>query len=209
MAVLALFSLNDLLVLLCLILILDLSFLYEVLANPELLEDHSQKILRFDIDLLPTLIWTLSNMAGSLLDLIIDDIGELFAEQQALLQIFGFLHVQEIVNSQIYQVVVGDDEQALPVLQGLATLIDRWEQGVVSDQLVLEGHIFGELDLGQHSVYDSHIFIVNSDLTFQVNSSRRSGSVEFHIQFLKFCFSNVANIICCSRNTLAHRLSSS
>ena len=190
-------------------LVLDFGPLDEVLANPGLLEDHGQEVLRFDVNMLSTLILTLSDMAWPLLDLIIHNIAELLAEQQALLQILCRLHIQEIVNSEINEILVGDHEQALSVLQSLATLINCWKQRVVSDHLVLEGHVFGEFDLGQHSVYDGHVFIVDSDLTFQINSSRGSSSVEFHIQLLKLGLSDVADVICCSRNTLAHRLSSS
>lgn len=97
-------------------LVLDFGPLDEVLANPGLLEDHSQEVLRFDVNVFATLILTLSDMAWPLLDLVIHNVGQLLAEQQALLQILCRLHVQEIVDPQINEILVGDHEQTLSVL---------------------------------------------------------------------------------------------
>jgi len=55
-------------------------------------------------------------------------------------------------------------------------LIYWWNQGVESDDLILEERFVGQFDLGQEPVDDGHVLIVDSNLSSEVDTSWRAVS---------------------------------
>ena len=92
------------------------------------------------------------------------------------MQILFHLKVQEIEHLKINQILICNDYEILQVLLDLAMLIYRRNQGVESDDLILEERFVGEFDLGQEPVDDGHVLVVDSNLSSEVDTSWRAVS---------------------------------
>ena len=160
----------------------------ECSALAGLLEVESHEVQRCDVAKLACP--ACQDLAGTLRDAVVLDLGQLLAENQALLQAPCLLELEVAADAHEDQELVGHDQQALGHLADLSMAIDVRKQGVEQQLLVHEEAI---VRMKEQLVHKCEILVVDSDLASEVDSARRTNSDLLDVQALQLGLAAVSD----------------